>query len=214
MVTDFRGSSDAIEIEYNIQFPSYKCDKITFLQEVTKGNVHLPYRQDPMTLQPINDGKGCDISGRFITDKIGGDFRFNCETNEVSQEPINISHEIKYLYFHSTTSRSESAKALSHQSYLPQTFSDGAAIQQYVIQILPTQYITLTKNISYLNEYSVTQRSIVSEQYNMIESIGGVQVRGFTGVLVNYDFSPVRGSISTVNKGHNYDPYVCMCMYR
>jgi hypothetical protein len=193
LVTDFRRTNESTVIEFDVQFDLMKCGNIGFTQEVTKGTMHVN-RPEQYEETPVNAGSGCRIVGSIATDKVAGNFRLSVErgSDGSSSSDENISHKINYLYFHPTSAKFDSSTASTNTlAGRMNTAIPGAAIHQYVIQIVPTQYIALDGMASYMNEYSVSERHVDEDQCPMVENIGGHSCRDFSGVMFSYDFAPV-----------------------
>ena len=192
LVTDFRGNQEVVVIDYDIQFFDMKCKNINFISEVTRGTVHV---HEPDYIRKI-DEKGCHVVGNITTDKIGGNFRFDFrpQPDDLPEERIfSISHQVNYLYFHPSAPKIEfegiSTNTLrNHTSKAP----NGAGIHQYVIQVVSTEHKPLQGESLFMNEYSVTERHVDEDQFDMVESIGGHSARDFMGVMFSYDFTPVN----------------------
>ena len=133
MVLDTSGSARRIldtKIEYDVEFYKVSCDRITFTQEVTRGERHNdPLSNDVITKVPTLSDKleSCHVFGSLVTDKVGGNFRFEISALEseinaskqkemtgldegqrmLSQETIDmlsfttpdISHKINHILF-------------------------------------------------------------------------------------------------------------------
>lgn len=188
MVTDFRGSQESLSVSFSVKFPKLKCVGLSFVQEVTRGTVHSHESQDVNKLS-TPDGLGCSVTGRFMTDKIGGNFRLEYKpAPENESDEINISHHIEHIIFvPNNISHSDTNQMLGHSHESPV----GPGIHQYVIQVVTTHTKPLNGSESFKNEYSVTERHVYADQFDFVESIGGHSAREFMGVMFSYDFSPV-----------------------
>lgn len=92
MIADNTIGVESIRIEFDIEFPHVLCDKISFMQEVTRGDrhVHEPefVRKDEM--HDDHGASGCWVHGFTVTDKVAGNFRFAVQpepAKDLSQDP-------------------------------------------------------------------------------------------------------------------------------
>lgn len=81
MVADSTVGVEAVKLDFDFEFLKITCDKLTFSQEVTRGTLHT-HEAESITKQTTysTDGsrtEGCWIKGSIVTDKVGGNFRFN-----------------------------------------------------------------------------------------------------------------------------------------
>ena len=154
MVADNSAGVESIQLVFDIDLYHVSCERINFLQEVTRGTLHThePITIEKNAIQP----SGCKVKGSIITDKVGGNFRFGIEPEKVvnnKMHPIpgvansiqnqltlnaNISHKINLIIFLPTKGKSAIdkipglSKSLTDQSTIVPT---ETAIYQYAIQV-------------------------------------------------------------------------------
>ncbi len=58
--------------------------------------------------------------------------------------------------------------------------------------MVPTQYKSLYGEVSFANQYSVNEKVISLDQLRRNEAISGLFLKDFNGLIVTYDFHPVR----------------------
>lgn len=217
MIADTTASMESVKLVYDIEFYKVPCQQLSFVQEVTRGAVHFPASTELIEMEkiPISTSEspdGCQLKGHIITDKVGGNFRFGISKPEHLQKPAdlnnpipamseefelygNVSHRINHIIFEPTNGKSAVdqlpgiAHPLSEQSVIA---TDDLAIYQYVIQVVPTQYKTLSGELSSVNQYSVTEKGISIDQYASHPPVlSGIMLRDFQGLFFSYDFHPV-----------------------
>lgn len=57
--------------------------------------------------------------------------------------------------------------------------------------MVPTQYKSLYGEVSFANQYSVSEKIVSIDQLGRSEALSGLFLRDFRGVIVTYDFHPV-----------------------
>jgi Endoplasmic reticulum vesicle transporter/Endoplasmic Reticulum-Golgi Intermediate Compartment (ERGIC) len=120
------GSSRRIsttKIVFDVEFYKISCDRITFAQEITRGEYHNSTANvNKIPLNPT-DLTSCKVHGSLVTDKVGGNFRFeiaalkaevkvksltdtdstpeeaNLQQLEFDQTPPDISHKLNRIVF-------------------------------------------------------------------------------------------------------------------
>jgi len=80
MVIDSSIGHEAVRLEFDLLFYKVPCDKITFVQEATRGTIHT-YEPEKVEKSPYADPSderivGCQVSGWTVTDKVSGYFSF------------------------------------------------------------------------------------------------------------------------------------------
>lgn len=196
MRTDTTGGIEAINISFDIEFLKMSCDKITFLQEVTRGTLHL---QQAEKINKISGADGsCRLHGSLGTDKVGGNFRFEMAQTigNPGFPPVDISHRINHLMFLSTNTNFTGEKSPHPGISYPlinqlSNAAAGVAIHQYVLQVVPTDLKRANGTVEHLNQYSVTEREVEGDQLLMGVTLSGQYFKDFVGVLFTYDFSPI-----------------------
>ena len=94
MVLDASGSARRIQttkIEFDVDFHKIACDRIQFTQEVTRGEHHGdPTKTDAINLVPMvsENIESCHVFGTLVTDKVGGNFRFEIAELESEAKAI------------------------------------------------------------------------------------------------------------------------------
>lgn len=81
MMTDNTIGRESIRIEFDLEFAHVVCDRISFMQEVTRGDMHI-HEPEFVQKQDLHDpqgGVGCWVRGYTVTDKAAGNFRFHIE---------------------------------------------------------------------------------------------------------------------------------------
>eukprot|EP01041_Mallomonas_annulata_P003251 gene3251-6432_t len=126
MTMDSTVGVDAIKLHFDLNFHKISCERLTFLQEVTRGTLH---EHGPPTYEKTDiEGGGCRFFGSITTDKVAGNFRFiaepskNDESNKVPSTvtgydmltPPDISHTINYVVFLSTDPKIGSTDPLQY----------------------------------------------------------------------------------------------------
>ena len=122
MVLDDSGSSARISttrIAFDVEFYKLACDRITFAQEVTRGEHHNATSEILKVPILVMDEESCRVHGSLVTDKVGGNFRFEVSALKAvsmrsllegdknltaKQEifdhtPPDISHKINHIMF-------------------------------------------------------------------------------------------------------------------
>ena len=142
------GSSRRIsttKIVFDVEFYKISCDRITFAQEITRGEYHNGTANVNKTPLNPKDLTSCQVHGSLVTDKVGGNFRFeiaalkaevkmksqsdtdsipeeaNLQQLEFDQTPPDISHKLNRIVFieHDVdNSPEESAPDVESNSFL------------------------------------------------------------------------------------------------
>jgi len=92
MLADSTIGMESVRIEFDIEFPAVRCEKISFMQEVTRGSVHI-HEPEFVRKEEMHDhqgSSGCWVHGYTVTDKAAGNFRFGIEPDppkDLSQDP-------------------------------------------------------------------------------------------------------------------------------
>jgi len=92
MIADKTIGMESIRIEFDIEFSQVRCEKISFMQEVTRGSVHI-HEPEFVRKEEIHDqhgASGCWVHGYTVTDKAAGNFRFAVEPappKDASKDP-------------------------------------------------------------------------------------------------------------------------------
>mmetsp|Transcript_30646 Transcript_30646/g.31184 ORF Transcript_30646/g.31184 Transcript_30646/m.31184 type:complete len:321 (+) Transcript_30646:116-1078(+) len=212
---------DSVKIVFDLSFPAIACDRISVVQEVTRGTLHE--HGEPLIVKEEDHNGGCHCSGKVTTDKVAGNFRFvigrDANTNEVktpSRErgfdvinPPDLSHHITYLWFMSTDEKSTNLRDLiasSSPSVSPIKAMHGASpldgqatvvptgtgLYQYSVQVIQTEYRQLGETEGGIyNQYAVNERQV--EMSRMFDGVmlNGQHFRDFVGIVFAYDFYPV-----------------------
>ena len=97
MVLDASGSArrmQSTKIEFDVDFYKISCNRIQFTQEVTRGEHHGDsFQNDAINLVPMLSEKteSCHVFGTLVTDKVGGNFRFEIAELESEAEAIRAA---------------------------------------------------------------------------------------------------------------------------
>lgn len=202
MLTDKSANVESVKLEFDLQFYDIACDRINFIQEVTRGTLHI-HEPGVVEKYALDDGitLGCHVRGANLIDKVGGNFRFAIGPAFFSQNgevlpgrSSNFSHTVRHVAFVPTMGDSaadklpELVESLRDQESLVPA---GSGLYHYAIQVVPTQYKTLYGALSFLNQYSVIEKAVPWEQMERVEPIQGLHLRDFQGIVFTYDFHPV-----------------------
>ena len=145
MLTDKTAGVESVKLEFDLQFYDISCNRINFIQEVTRGTVHI---HEPGIVEKfaIDDGitLGCHVRGSNVIDKVGGNFRFAIESagpgtyNEPGRS-ANFSHIVRHIAFLPT----QGASAADKLPELMENLRDQAisvpadtGVYHYAIQVL------------------------------------------------------------------------------
>ncbi|KAJ1442993.1 endoplasmic reticulum vesicle transporter-domain-containing protein [Ochromonadaceae sp. CCMP2298] len=196
MLTDSTANVESVKLEFDLQFYDVSCNRIEFMQEVTRGTLHL---HEPGVVEKfvIDDGKtlGCHIRGSNVIDKVGGNFRFAIEpTATPAPSSTNISHHVRRVSFVPTKGESAVEKMPELRDSLDNQVSivEDASIYHYAVQVVPTQYKTLYGELYFANQYSVIEKAVTAQQLTTgAEPVAGLHLRDFRGIVFTYDFHPV-----------------------
>jgi hypothetical protein len=200
MVIDTTGGVEAVKLEFDISFPTISCDGITFTQELTRGNIHTFETISELEKKEVvnPDPKsfpGCRLKGSFLTDKVAGNFRFAISPQRVA---LNLSHALHKIAFQPNNGKSAKIDKLPEiMDTVNETFVNiplDTGIYQYSITVVPTQYKTLYGELSFVNQYAVIEKSIPVDSVFNFEAQNSLFIKDFQGVIVSYDFHPVRMS--------------------
>lgn len=208
LIADTYQSRESIKIVMDIEFPRLLCDRISYSQEITRGSFHVYDNGQHINKVPSNAANGsipmgCRVSCQTITDKVGGTIKFSFEHPPVSDGFIDIPfeapdlthtiHSLSFLPADSPLAKEEDVPGVNHNPLGGQTsVGTGVGIYQYSMQIVPTQYTTLTRKVSGAHQYSVTERQVKLETALRGVMISSQAYRDFVGILITYDFYPVR----------------------
>ena len=220
------------KIDFDVTFHSVACDRVTFLQEITRGQHHgAPHEEGSIIKQ--ENAEGCNINGYIITDKIGGNFKLQVAPTE-SDAPDkadilgrnspnllapDLSHTVHKIHFHDISpGNSNTSKSLIYSKTLTNPLTDrvnpiplGVGIHQYGIQVVPTTYAPLKTSASHMNQYSVTEKQADFDQVLQGVTISGQYYFDFVGVVFNYDFYPVKLISTEEHKGSIFEFLAGLC---
>jgi hypothetical protein len=203
MVVDTAFGVEAVKLEFDISFPTISCDGITFTQELTRGNIHTFETISELEKNEVEnpDPKsfpGCRLKGSFLTDKIAGNFRFAISPQRV---PLNLSHSLHKIAFQPNNAKNAKDKLPEIMDSVNETFVDiplETGIYQYSITVVPTQYKTLYGELSFINQYAVIEKAIPVDNVLNFEAQNSLFIKDFQGIIVSYDFHPVRTSFCSL----------------
>lgn len=168
MIADTSAGVEAVKIEFDVEFLRMKCDKISFIQEITRGSVHS-HEPDHVDRKSTVDNNGCNIFGSIVTDKVGGNFRFGLSVLPDQPEPLDISHKVNKIYFHpSKADKIDSVPSISYPLHgQMSSVPIGVGIHQYVVQVVPTRFKKCNSHTIDVNQYSFTERQVDLDQLYM-----------------------------------------------
>lgn len=142
MLTDKTAGVESVKLEFDLQFYDVSCNRINFIQEVTRGTVHI---HEPGIVEKfaLDDGVtlGCHVRGSNVIDKVGGNFRFAIEPARQDGPGFssNISHTVRHIAFVPMLGESaadkmpELTESLKNQESL---VPEGSGLYHYAIQVL------------------------------------------------------------------------------
>lgn len=200
MAVDQTVGLEAIKLEFDVTFQQLKCDRFDFVQEVTRGTIHV---HEPIAVQKeaIGSNTGCHILGSLLTDKVTGNFRFGVQSRgrvnpESGEQEIdfNLSHTINNLVFLPTKGKLATDKLPEIPASIQRplvTVPAGISIYQYSIQVVGTQYKTLYGELSFLNQYSINEKMVDTNPFARQELLSSMNAKDFNGIVFSYDFNPV-----------------------
>lgn len=201
MVVDQTAGLESIKLDFDISFHELKCDRFDFVQEVTRGTIHVHEKIDVIKEAIGDKGRGCRVKGDLLTDKAGGNFRFGVTPmgapmmDGTPMVDFDLSHTLNNLAFLPTKGKLATDKFPDIQPNFVQPFIAvpvGTSIFQYAVHIVPTQYKTLFGELSFINQYSVTEKMVDMNELARSEVMSGLSLRDFHGLIVTYDFNSVR----------------------
>lgn len=142
MLTDKSVGVEAVKLEFDLQFYDVACNRINFIQEVTRGTVHI---HEPVVVEKfaVDDGVtlGCHVRGGILVDKVGGNFRFALEPSQNEGVPgmsSNYSHIVRHIEFTPTTGASAAEKMPDLMDNLRNQVTsvpEGTGAYHYAIQV-------------------------------------------------------------------------------
>ena len=146
MLTDKSSGVEAVKLEFDLQFYDIACNRINFIQEVTRGTVHI---HEPGVVEKfaLDDGVtlGCHVRGANLIDKVGGNFRFAIAPPELSNnrqimpgQSSNFSHVVRHVAFVPTMGDSAADKLpdlMVNLRDLPINVPEGSGLYHYAVQV-------------------------------------------------------------------------------
>jgi hypothetical protein len=146
MLTDKTAGVESVKLEFDLQFFDVACSRINFIQEVTRGTLHI---HEPGIVEKfdIDDGVtlGCHVRGANLIDKVGGNFRFAVEPAQIPPNGVvppglssNLSHVVRHIAFLPTMGASAAEKMPELMENLRDQVSmvpDQTALYHYAIQV-------------------------------------------------------------------------------
>lgn len=146
MLTDKTAGVESVKLEFDLQFYDVACDRINFIQEVTRGTLHI---HEPGVVEKfaIDDGVtlGCHVRGENLIDKVGGNFRFAIEPAAPTANGVtlpgrssNISHTVRHVAFVPTLGDSAADKLPELRESLHDQVAnvpEGSGLYHYAIQV-------------------------------------------------------------------------------
>lgn len=195
MDLDKGASREAVKLVFDVTFPFVACDQISYFQEVTKGMIHFHEKQE-IIKAPINVNdrvKGCSVTGAFLLDKVAGNFRLGIEA---SKDDVNydIIHTISTLNFVPTAGPLLDGAVIGVPAYFNRSqvnVANGTAVYQYNLLVVPTEYKSLYGKLSFINQYTVSEKVVSRQQIQQSDFLSGLPPKEFVGLMFSYDFNPV-----------------------
>lgn len=191
MVIDKSYGVEAVEVEFDLGFPKISCDGISFTQEVTRGNIHFletatELKKIDIEVDPTS-WTGCRVTGKFLTDKVAGNFRFAIAPQRVA---LNITHTLARVGFYPTSNIIKKGKVpiISQGTVV---VPEDTSIYQYSITVVPTQYKTLYGELSFGSEYSIIEKPVPKDFAPTFLAQNSLFIKDFQGLIFSYDFHPV-----------------------
>lgn len=146
MLTDKSVGIEAVKLEFDLQFYDVSCDRINFIQEVTRGTIHI-HEASVVEKYPIDDGisLGCHVRGGNLIDKVGGNFRFAIAPAQPSRNgeripgmSSNYSHIVRHVAFLPTSGASAADRMPELMENLKNqetNVPEGSGLYHYAIQV-------------------------------------------------------------------------------
>jgi Endoplasmic reticulum vesicle transporter/Endoplasmic Reticulum-Golgi Intermediate Compartment (ERGIC) len=207
MVLDDSGSSQRISttrIAFDVEFYKLACDRITFAQEVTRGEHHnatSEIMKDPILILGL---ESCRVHGSLVTDKVGGNFRFEVSALKalspktlegdknftIAQEifdhtPPDISHKINHVMFieRNLNSPEEDIPTPAHDHALslesnPLNGQESAIPVGVGIHQYSIQVVPTTFRSTKGQPKNMNQYSVTERQVDFMQALSGVTVAG------------------------------------
>lgn len=192
MILDKSYGVEAVEVEFDVGFPKISCDGITFTQEVTRGNIHFlgetvtDLKKFDLEIDP-KSWMGCRVTGKFLTDKVAGNFRFAISPQRVA---LNLTHSLTKVAFYPTSNKIKKGNVqIINQGAVE--VPEGTSVYQYSITVVPTQYKTLYGELSFGNEYAIIEKPVPADFAPTFLAQNSLFIKDFQGLLFSYDFHPV-----------------------
>jgi heme/copper-type cytochrome/quinol oxidase subunit 2 len=142
MLTDKTVGVEAVKLEFDMQFYDVACNRLNFIQEVTRGTVHI---HEPSVVEKfaVDDGVtlGCHVRGGIVIDKVGGNFRFAIAPGSDDRSPgmsSNFSHIVRHIAFTPTTGLSAAERMPELMENLKNqetVVPEGTGLYHYAIQV-------------------------------------------------------------------------------
>lgn len=210
MLTDKSANVESVKLEFDLQFYDIACDRINFIQEVTRGTLHI-HEPGVVEKYALDDGitLGCHVRGANLIDKVGGNFRFAIEPAFFSQNgevlpgrSSNFSHTVRHVAFVPTMGDSaadklpELVESLRDQESLVPA---GSGLYHYAIQV------STRTSCVYISCFLSTK---VHENMNMYDStvsneslsLSNLYLFVFATQVVPTQYKTLYGALSFLNQ--------------
>mmetsp|Transcript_36403 Transcript_36403/g.34416 ORF Transcript_36403/g.34416 Transcript_36403/m.34416 type:complete len:341 (-) Transcript_36403:565-1587(-) len=114
------GQNTETKIEFDLDFFGVSCERVKFTQEVTRGQHHGDLQMTDINLRTItiDDKEACHAYGSLITDKVGGNFKFEVEALEDKNKELekeNLLDQRALLFFPLLQQSNKIAPDISHR---------------------------------------------------------------------------------------------------
>jgi hypothetical protein len=115
-----KGQNTETKIEFDIDFFEVSCSRVKFTQEVTRGQHHGDLQMVDISLETItvDDKEACHAYGSLITDKVGGNFKFEVQALEDESKELekeNLLDSRQMLFFPLLQQSNKIAPDISHR---------------------------------------------------------------------------------------------------
>jgi hypothetical protein len=128
--------------------------------------------------------------------RVGVDSSMGLEPGADAVTSFDVSHVINQIAFEAPVTKS--AKEKFPEITFPlkdknMPLPNSVGLQHYALKVVPTYWKAYDGVATHINQYSVTDRVVDSEHLSTTGIIIASQyIKGFYGILVTFDFSPVR----------------------
>jgi len=230
MAMDNTVGVDAVKVYFDVHFHSIDCERLSLIQEITRGTLHEQSEVD-LNKAPWPGSGGCRAYGQMSTDKVAGNFRFIIGRDSKSIEqtenfnqpgydlikPPDISHTVNALTFIPTDQKNAALgyERMQHilKNYKPLDgtrveVTEGTGMYHYNVQVVQTEYRPLhASDGAIYNQYAVNEKEIQMARMFEGVSVGGQVFKDIVAVVFSYDFYPVMLVMEETTEG--LLPFLC-----